>query len=57
MIAYIVALLTTGIPLLLLEFGMGHKMEGSSPLSFSKIVKKMEWFGWVPVLIGFMIVT
>lgn len=57
LIAYIVALLTTGIPLLLLEFGMGHKMEGSSPLSFSKISKKLEWFGWVPVLIGFMIVT
>jgi NSS family neurotransmitter:Na+ symporter len=57
LVAYIVALLTTGIPLLLLEFGLGHKMEGASPLSFSKISKKLEWFGWVPVLIGFMIVT
>ena len=57
LIAYIVALLTTGIPLLLLEFSLGHKMEGASPLSFGKIVKKLEWFGWVPVLIAFMIVT
>ncbi|MEE9555463.1 MAG: sodium-dependent transporter [candidate division Zixibacteria bacterium] len=57
LIAYIIALLTTGIPLLVLEFGLGHKMEGSSPLSFGKIRKKLEWFGWIPVLIGFMIVT
>ncbi len=57
LIAYIVALLTAGIPLLILEFGLGHKMEGASPLSFSKISRKLEWFGWIPVLIGFMIVT
>lgn len=57
LIAYVIALLTTGIPLLVLEFGLGHKMEGASPLSFGKIRKKLEWFGWVPVLIGFMIVT
>lgn len=57
LIAYIVALLTTGIPLLILEFSLGHKMEGASPLAFSKINKKLEWFGWIPVLIGFMIVT
>jgi len=57
LIIYILALLTTGIPLLLLEFGLGHKMAGSSPLSYKKITRKLEWFGWVPVLIGFMIVT
>ncbi len=57
LIVYILALLTTGIPLLILEFGLGHKMEGASPLAFGKIKKKFEWFGWVPVLIGFMIVS
>ena len=56
LMVYIIALLTTGIPLLLLEFSLGHSMQGSSPLSFSKIKKKFEWFGWIPVLIGFMIV-
>jgi len=57
LIVYIIALLTTGIPILLLEFSLGHKMEGSSPISFSQISKKYEWFGWIPVLIGFMIIT
>jgi len=57
LIAYIFALLSTGIPILLLEFGLGHKMEGSSPISFGKIKEKYEWFGWIPVIIGFVIVT
>ena len=57
LVVYVIALLTTGIPLLILEFGLGHRMEGASPLSFGKIRKKLEWFGWVPVLIGFMIVS
>jgi NSS family neurotransmitter:Na+ symporter len=57
LMVYIIALLTTGIPILLLEFSLGHKMQGSSPTSFGQIAKKYEWFGWIPVLIGFMIVT
>ncbi|MCA8939094.1 MAG: sodium-dependent transporter, partial [Planctomycetes bacterium] len=31
LIPYFIALFTAGIPLLMLEYGTGHKMRGSSP--------------------------
>lgn len=56
LIPFFVALLTAGIPLLILEFSIGHRMIGSAPLSFSKISKKLEWLGWFALLVGFGIV-
>jgi neurotransmitter:Na+ symporter, NSS family len=54
---YLFALLTAGIPILILEFTIGHKYRGSSPLSFFKISKNAEWLGWWQVLISFVIAT
>ncbi|MCF6138550.1 sodium-dependent transporter [Pseudalkalibacillus berkeleyi] len=54
---YLIALLTAGIPILILEFTMGHKYRGSSPLTFARINKKAEWLGWWQVLISFVIST
>lgn len=45
-IPYILALLTAGIPLLILEFAIGHERIGSAPLAYFKINKRMEWLGW-----------
>ena len=50
LIPYIVALLTAGIPLLLLEFGVGHERMGSATLAFAKISKRWEWLGWWAVI-------
>ncbi|MGY3717984.1 sodium-dependent transporter [Sutcliffiella cohnii] len=52
---YLFALLTAGIPLLILEFTMGHKYRGSAPLSFARMNKKTEWIGWWQVGISFII--
>jgi neurotransmitter:Na+ symporter, NSS family len=52
---YLFALLTAGIPLLIMEFTIGHKYRGSAPLSFFRINKKAEWLGWWQVLISFVI--
>jgi NSS family neurotransmitter:Na+ symporter len=57
LIPYFVALFTAGIPLMILEYGLGHLMTGSAPLSFSKIDKKCEWIGWLAVGTGFLITT
>lgn len=57
LIPFFVALLTAGIPLLILEFAIGHRMESSAPISFRKISKKTEWLGWFALLVGFGIVT
>jgi NSS family neurotransmitter:Na+ symporter len=49
LIPYLVALLTAGIPLLILEFAIGHERVGSAPLAYAKISKRWEWLGWWPV--------
>ena len=50
LIPYFIALFVVGIPLMILEIGLGHKMRGSSPASFASIGKKWEWLGWWQVI-------
>ncbi|MBP2240432.1 NSS family neurotransmitter:Na+ symporter [Cytobacillus eiseniae] len=54
---YLFALLTAGIPLLILEFTIGQKYRGSAPLSYARMNKKYEWLGWWQVAISFVIAT
>lgn len=55
LIPYFVALFTAGIPLLILEFTVGHWARGAPPQAFKKIGKKWEWVGWWTVLIPFAV--
>ena len=50
LIPYFIALLTAGIPLMILEFGIGHERMGSAPLAFAKISRGWEWLGWWAVV-------
>lgn len=50
LIPYFVALLTAGVPLMILEYGIGHQMRGSAPMSFAKINPHWEWLGWWMVI-------
>ncbi|MCF7907521.1 MAG: sodium-dependent transporter [Candidatus Omnitrophica bacterium] len=50
LIPYLIALLIVGIPLMVLEIGLGHKMRGSAPASFASVSKKWEWLGWWQVI-------
>jgi len=52
---YIFALLTAGLPLLLLEMGFGFFTRNSAPSSFRKIKEKFEWIGWWSVLVAFVV--
>lgn len=54
-IPYLVALLTAGIPLLFLDYAIGHKYRGGAPLSFRRLGKHFEIFGWWQVLVNVII--
>lgn len=54
-VPYLFAMLSAGIPFLILEFGLGHKYRGSAPQIFAKLSRRWEWLGWWQVLISFVI--
>ncbi|MDI6788696.1 MAG: sodium-dependent transporter [Planctomycetota bacterium] len=56
LLAYLIALFTAGIPLLLLEMGLGHKTLSGPPRAYGSIKKPLEWLGWMAVLVGFVLV-
>ncbi|MCG8472213.1 MAG: sodium-dependent transporter [Desulfobacterales bacterium] len=55
LIPYFVAVFTAGIPLLILEFGVGQKYAGSTPVTFRALKEKWGWIGWWQVLVSFII--
>ena len=57
LIPFFVAIFTAGIPLLILEFTVGHWARGTPPQAFSKVNKKWEWTGWLTVLVPFIVAT
>ncbi|MEW6534986.1 MAG: sodium-dependent transporter [Candidatus Auribacterota bacterium] len=46
LIPYFTALFVAGIPLMILEYGVGHREQGASPLSLARIHTNTEWIGW-----------
>lgn len=51
MIPYATALLIAGIPLLFLDYAIGHKFRGGAPLALRRLNKKAEWIGWWMVFV------
>src|SRR5699024_9593707 len=54
-IPYLFALFTAGIPILIMEFTMGHKYRGYAPLTYRLMKKKIEGISWWAVLEAFVI--
>ncbi|MBD3237279.1 MAG: sodium-dependent transporter [Candidatus Eisenbacteria bacterium] len=46
LIPFFVALFTAGIPMLILEMGLGQRLQCAAPQAFAQIRKGLEWFGW-----------
>jgi len=57
LIPYFVALITAGIPLLILEFAVGQKNQAGAPTAMAKVKKGFQGFGWWPVISAFVIVA
>ena len=56
-LVYIFAILTAALPILILEYGLGHRFRRVAPLAFRKIGKPLEVIGWLPAVQMFFIVV
>lgn len=54
-IPYLIALLTAGIPLLFLDYIVGHRYRGGPPMAYHRLKHWMEPMGWWQVAICFVI--
>ncbi len=57
LVPYFIALLSIGVPLLILEFLLGNYFQGSSVTAFKKIRDQLEIIGWIAILDVFIIGT
>lgn len=55
LVPYLLALLTAGIPLLFLDYALGHRYRGAAPLAFRRIKSWAEPVGWIQTGICFFI--
>ncbi|QFU23994.1 sodium-dependent transporter [Shewanella eurypsychrophilus] len=58
-IPYLFAMLSAGIPFMIMEFSLGHRLRGAAPKVFSKLGQnyglRLEWLGWFQVFIAAII--
>jgi len=60
LIPYLVALITVGIPILFLDYAIGHRFRGSAPTAFRRLGGRisgrwLEGLGWFQVAVAFVI--
>lgn len=55
LLPYVVALITAGVPVLLLDYVLGHRFRGSTPLVWRRISARTEAIGWVQTIITYII--
>lgn len=57
LVPYIVAMVVIGLPLLIMEFSLGHLTQQAAPNAFKHVGKRWEFVGWWPIILSFVIVT
>lgn len=57
LIPYIVALLVIGVPIMVLEFSIGHYTQRAAPDAFKRGHKRFEMVGWWGIVLAFVIIT
>ena len=53
LIPYLVALLCAGVPLMILEYSLGHREKASPPLAFARVHPLWEPLGWWMPVVAF----
>ena len=56
LVPYVIALLAIGIPVLLLDYSLGHRFRGSAPTVFRRVTRRAETLGWFQVGISIVII-
>ena len=57
LIPYLIAMVIIGLPLLIMEFSVGHWAQSSPPGAFGRVVRKYRFVGWWLVSLAFVIIT
>ena len=55
LIPYFIAMLSVGVPFVIMEFALGQRFHRSAPMTFKRINRHMEWLGWFQVAIAIII--
>lgn len=57
LLPYLVAIVTCAIPLMIMEYAYGRKIQGGAVKAFSNLKEKYEIFGWIQVMIPIIVMT
>ncbi|MDQ3387478.1 MAG: sodium-dependent transporter, partial [Actinomycetota bacterium] len=57
LLPYFIALVTAGIPVLILEYALGHRSRSAAPFAFRAMSRRWEWLGWWQIGGSFVIMT
>lgn len=57
LIPYLVAIATAALPILILEYALGHKFRSGAPFALRAINRRFEALGWFQVAVAFFITT
>ncbi|HDM78687.1 MAG TPA: sodium-dependent transporter [Deltaproteobacteria bacterium] len=57
LIPYFFALLIIGIPVMIIEFGLGSKMQAGPSYALEKVKKGTGWIGWGAVIVSYLLVA
>ncbi len=57
LVPYVLAMAVIGIPLLILEFSLGHMTQRAAPDAFGRVNRKMSMVGWWGIILSFVIIT
>jgi SNF family Na+-dependent transporter len=55
LVPYFAAILVAGIPILILEYGIGQRYQAGAPTALAKIHPWFRWVGWFAMLVGLSI--